>query len=66
MIYHYGETEKKLIDRLGLSPEKHTKRKVFFDPDISIKNTQVWKKVMCDSKEIEYIEQHLGEYLYPF
>lgn len=66
MIYHYDETKEKLIQRLGLDPEKHTRQRERFNPAKSIKNTQVWKEVKCDPVEIEYIEHELAEYLYPF
>lgn len=66
MVYHYDETEKKLIQRLNLDSKKHMGRKGYFNPDVSINNTQVWKRVKCNPKEIEYIEKKLQQYLYPF
>ena len=64
MIYHYEETADKLMNWLGLKPEWHTSKQKFFCPDISIKNTRLWKKGEYDMSEIRYIEEHLKNYLY--
>lgn len=64
LVYQYGETEKKICDFLGLG--NHTKKRKFFDPSISIGNTQVFKKFLKYENDIKYIEKELCEYLYPF
>ncbi|MEY8735986.1 hypothetical protein AB9M75_01755 [Lactobacillus sp. AN1001] len=71
MIYHYSSTTKDIEMWLGLDSVNHTRKYDFFDPQKSIKNTQVWKreKLSSDKKindEVEFIEKHLSEYLYNF
>lgn len=66
LIYHYKKTEQKLTEWLNLKAEDHTKRGMLFNPNRSINNTQMWKKINCNQKEIEYIETELLDYLYDF
>lgn len=66
LIYKYKETTKKLIEFVGIDPEKHTKPLTKLDPVISIKNTNLKEKFPKYKNEIEYIETHLQEYLYHF
>ena len=66
MVYKYEETTSTLAGWLGLNLENHVKSKKIFNPAISVKNTQTWKRYPCDIKEIEYIENELEEYLYKF
>lgn len=66
LIYNYEDTTKVLSDWLGLSEDKHIRKKKLLNPDISIKNTQVWKKLPNVDSELEYIEKNLAEYLYDF
>ena len=64
MIYRYDETTKKICDFCGLRHEDR-KRKLFA-PELSINNTQVFKRYPEYAEDIKYIEEQLGEYLYPF
>ena len=64
MIYHYDETAEKLMMWLGLKQEWHISKRQFFNPDISVKNTRLWEKEKCDLSEVQYIEEHLKDYLY--
>ena len=66
MVYNYEQTSNELERWLGLKEEGHNNKKNIFDPAISIKNTQTWKKMECDLNEIIYIEKELSEYLYNF
>ena len=66
MIYKYDEMAKRIADWLQLDLNKQTKKKVYFIPEKSIRNTRTWESVACDAKEIEYIEKELSEYLYDF
>ena len=66
MIYRYEETAQKISDWLGLDLNEQNKKKQYFNPERSRKNTHMWKKIKCDMKEIEYIEHELKEYLYTF
>lgn len=66
MVYKYEETTSALAKWLRLNTENHVNSKQIFNPAISVKNTQTWKRYPCNVKEIEYIENELEEYLYKF
>lgn len=66
LIYKYDETVEKIEIFFGLSKNHHTKPKQYFNPNVSIKNTQLWNVYPEFSRDIEYIENHLGEYCYDF
>lgn len=64
MIYRYDETTKKIRDFCGLG-HANRKRKLFA-PEMSINNTQVFKRYPEYAEDINYIEENLKEYLFPF
>lgn len=64
MVYDYENATLKLKTFLKL-PE-NPNPKTIFDPSLSIANTQVFKRFPQFSKDIEYIEKELGEYLFDF
>ena len=66
MIFNYKDTTKKIMQFLGLEESTHIYRKKYFNPDYSIKGTQIYKKIKGHESEIEYIEKNLKEYLFPF
>jgi hypothetical protein len=66
MIFDYDATTKKIMDFLGLKEEKHVNPKKYFNPERSIKGSQVYKKIKGHEKEIAYIEKALPEYLFDF
>lgn len=66
LVYKYDDISKELMEWLGLEETDHSKKMQFFNPNVSIKNTQAWKRIACDTKEISYIEKELGDYLYKF
>ena len=66
LIYKYNETTQKLIEFVGINPQKHIRPMTMFIPTISIKNTNLKKNFSKYKKEIEYIENNLAEYLYHF
>lgn len=64
LIYEYDRTSE-LIDLFcGLNRTDKDRR--FFDPNMSIANTQLFKRYPVPSEDIEYIENNLSEYLFPF
>lgn len=63
-IYKYEETLQRIISFLGQSPKNHINKRKFFNPDISIKNTALWKKDNPFSDDIERITCELKEYCY--
>ena len=64
LIYNYEQTVFKLENKLKL--ETHTCKKKYFNPYISINNTQLFKKYKKYEVEIKIIEKELSEFLYPF
>lgn len=66
LIYKYDETTRQLVEWLGLDEKLHNRSKQGFNPDVSIKNTQTWKKYPESIKEVKVIEHKLGGYLYEF
>jgi len=62
-IYDYNTTIDKVINFCGLDKTKWHKKRAYFNPDISIKNTKKWLVYPQAKKEIEYIEKYLKEYL---
>lgn len=64
MIYKYEETSAKLAGFCGVS--KHTNPKKYFNPEMSINNTQLFRRYKGYEKQIEYIEANLKDYLYDF
>lgn len=65
LIYDYEQTGKKLTDFLGLGDVGSNEKK-YFDPAVSIDNTQLFLKHPELSDDIRKIEKALPEYLYPF
>lgn len=66
LVYNYTKTTNDLRDWLELDELDHAYKLKYFDPSISIHNTQVWKRFPQKNKEREYIEEELNEYLYDF
>ena len=64
MVYEYDKTSTILRDFLRL-PENPNPRSVF-DPDLSIANTQVFKRYPQFDEDIKIIEKELPEYLYDY
>lgn len=66
LIYKYEETTRTLTRWLKLDQTHHIKKKEIFNPEISKHNTQVWKQYPESKDEVEYISEHLKEYLYKY
>ncbi|WP_455049155.1 hypothetical protein [Mitsuokella sp.] len=66
LVYHYDQTGVELREWLGLDEKNHLYKRKYFDPAVSIHNTQVWKKFPDYDREREFIEKALPEYLYDF
>lgn len=65
LIYNYDNKLSEISNFLGFKKEEHINKKSRFNPDISIKNTQVFRKEEYQN-EIEIIEKKLKKYLYNF
>lgn len=66
LIYKYDETVKKVMKHLDFSEQMHINKKSRFNPDLSIKNTQIFNSSHKYDEEMKVIEQELKEYLYDF
>ena len=64
LIYNYEETKRTIERFLGIS--MHVHKKEYFKPEVSINNTQLKHRFPNMKREIEYIENELRDYLYPF
>ena len=65
LIYNYDNEVDKITKFLGFKKEDHINKKKRFNPDISIKNTQLFRKEEY-KEEIKVIERELSKYLYDF
>lgn len=65
MIYEYEQTTMQLLNFLGLLNTRREEKK-YFDPSVSIDNTQLFLNHPEFKKDISRIEKELPEYLYPF
>lgn len=65
-IYHYDETFAKINDFLELDEDYHTTPKSKFNPEVSIKNTQLWRKDDKYQGYVNLIERELGKYCYSY
>lgn len=65
LIYRYDETVPEIEKFLGLDDDKHINKKRYFDPNISINNTQLFLRDEYRD-EGEYIAENLSEYTYVF
>lgn len=66
LIYKYEDTVDKIEKFLGLDKDRHVNIKKIFIPEKSIKNTQNYLIKEEWSKEAEYIEKNLRNYVYNF
>lgn len=65
-IYDYENCLKKILCFLELKERDHIKKKEFFNPDISKKNTQLWLKHNGLKDDIEKIEKELKEFCWNY
>lgn len=65
LIYNYDKEVAKITKFLGFKKEDHINKKKRFNPDLSIKNTQLFRKEEY-KEEIAIIEKELKDYLYDF
>lgn len=66
LVYKYDETVTKLIEFVGMNSDMHVYPKKYFDPALSISNTNLKERYLKDRKEVECIQAELEEYLYNF
>lgn len=66
MVYKYDETRKRLIEFVGLDIASHTRPRSFFNPAISIANTNLAASCHEFKEDISYIEKQLPKFIYDF
>lgn len=64
LIYHYDICAKEINSFLNLDMGSHCFIKEKFNPEVSRKNTFLWKRDSSYESEIKQIEKELPEYLY--
>jgi len=65
LIYKYDASLNKIMEFLNFNNEEHINKKSRFNPDISIKNTQLFRNSKYQ-EEVAIIEKELQDYLYDF
>lgn len=65
-IYEYEKTMENIKEFLGIKLLKHKNYQKYFNPQKSIKNTQIFKLYPEYEKDIKKIESELQEYCYKF
>lgn len=65
LIYNYDDKLKEITRFLGFEEKDHINKKTRFNPELSIRNTQLFSKAIYKN-EIQIIEKELKEYLYDF
>jgi len=66
LIYNYDQTLQLIMNHLDFTENMHINKKKRFDPNLSIKNTQLFNNHDKYGEEIQIIEQELKDYLYKF
>lgn len=66
LVYKYEDTVKLIEKHCNIRPEDHIEKKTKFNPEKSIKNTQVFKLRSEWKNENLIIEKKLSKYLYEF
>lgn len=66
LVYNYDETVKSIEEFIGTKLGKHSNPHKYFDPSISISNTQVYPLYSEEAGAIKKIETELKDYLYDF
>lgn len=66
LIYKYEETKKNICLFLGVDEADHINPFQYFDPKVSINNSNLKHKIKGFEKEIAFIEDNLKGYLYNF
>ena len=65
LVYNYDSELERVMKFLGFTSKDHINKKARFNPDVSIKNTQLFRKEEY-KEEMEIIERKLKKYLYNF
>ncbi len=66
LIYKYEETTQKIDAFLGLKDEARISPRMYFNPDISKKNTKLWEKHPEFAEAAKRLEELLPEFIYQY
>lgn len=66
LIFDYETSTKKINNLLELNENNHVNKLKYFNPQISIKGTQLYRKIVGHESEVRYIQSELKEYIFPF
>ena len=66
LIYDYSKTVYTIQTYCGIGSHTHTSKNKYFDPSVSIYNTQLFRKYPELESDILKIERELKEYLYDY
>lgn len=66
LVYKYDDSVKKIIEFTGFTDTEHTNKLKCFNPELSIRNTQVFVNYPELQDDIKLIEKNLEEYCYNF
>lgn len=66
LIYNYELSVGAIENYLSLKPQNHIKPLLFFNPSISIENTQLFRKYSELNEDIHYIEQEMSSDLFNY
>ncbi len=66
LIYQYEKTVNSIMEHFGLEKKSHSQPFKYFNPKISINNTQSWILFPSETENIKKIENKLKDYCYEF
>ena len=66
LIYSYDIMVEKVLDFIGIPKSHHIHPRRFFNPEISIKGTQLWKTHPEYAAQVKIIEQELPDYIHQY
>jgi hypothetical protein len=66
LIHEYDDSLNKIINYTELAESEHINKFKYFNPDLSSKNTRIFKQYSEFNDDISYIEKHLEQYCYNF
>ena len=64
LIHKYDDEVEKIIKFLEVDCIDHINKKLYFNPEISIKNTKMWEKFDDFNDDVTRIKKELGEFCY--
>lgn len=66
MIFDYENVCERVYAFLGFNKSRHINKGEFFKPMVSMRGTQLYKKIQGHDNEIRYIEKNLTKYLFDY